>query len=203
MKNQSQVSSSRCAKKVKPFLQCEQRSDDDVKNKPLGFCPAAERVDVTLLLGGADAGAGAGAACDDDTATRTSSSSARREAARSMVRRGERETRELLCVKGTLFLFDCRRALVAPPQSLSLSLSLSRALSHFSSLPGIASPSPPLRFYLARGTIHSRRKRSRSRPLCRVRRRILGVDTGRRWFLAAALAKQRPARARPPRFYCF
>ena len=57
----------------------------------MGFCPAAESVEVTLLLLGAVAGAGA--ACED-TAIRTASSSARREAARrSMVnaKKGERE----------------------------------------------------------------------------------------------------------------
>ena len=44
------------------------------KELPLGFCPAAESVEVTLLLLGAVAGAGA--ACED-TAIRTASSSAR------------------------------------------------------------------------------------------------------------------------------
>jgi len=68
------------------------------KELPLGFCPAAESVEVTLLLLGAVAGAGA--ACED-TAIRTASSSARREAARrSMVnaKKGEREReRESVC----------------------------------------------------------------------------------------------------------
>lgn len=68
------------------------------KELPLRFCPAAESVEVTLLLLGAVAGAGA--ACEDTT-IRTASSSARREAARrSMVNaeKGEREReRESVC----------------------------------------------------------------------------------------------------------